>query len=478
MEKTRKFYLTLKPELVTDENRSHYKTQIQKAAKDFVEANNTFKRLMTEFQELKLFEAFGEAAPQAVLQFAIILQLGYITPVQILTIITSLFSFSLASTEIFLMMKTKRKEIKEASWKETFILVLPVMAFIVIPRILSSSLIAAYSKQYFLLFICFMIFANILCNIPHFQRDPGQVFLGILTNVFAPCIVLEEGSGFYKRSGVISSILHILSGIFLVSLVVTQVIVPCPDFDRNIYPPILHCYPGNFSEKFGSMARCNGTSLAASSCMIGDKIGGFYDNTTDCIDDMLPIEWTIENEKLFRVTFCNIEFWWLPLLITVSVLVILQIISVVIILVYLDRIIDPINMFKVSTSCFPANMFAPVWNERHENVLKPIKNFLQYPNEMTLRAGNLIDLSIENDFHQIINMAINEMENPLVVDEGLLSKAIEKGSVKTIKMIINRSSRTTSNLRGINKLINECRQTAYDTLNSLPLKWILKLVAF
>ena len=121
MEKARKFYLQFKPELVTDENRSHYKTEIQKAAKEFVEANNTFKQLMTEFQELKLFEAFGEAAPQAVLQFAIILQLGYITPVQILTIITSLFSFSLASTEIFLMMKTKRKEIKEASWKETFI---------------------------------------------------------------------------------------------------------------------------------------------------------------------------------------------------------------------------------------------------------------------------------------------------------------------------------------------------------------------
>ena len=90
--------------------KSQYRSQVEKAASDYVQAKETYTQTMTEFQELKLFEAFGEAAPQAVLQFAIVLQLGYVSPLQILTISTSLFSFSLASSEIFLMMKTKRKQ--------------------------------------------------------------------------------------------------------------------------------------------------------------------------------------------------------------------------------------------------------------------------------------------------------------------------------------------------------------------------------
>ena len=110
MIKARRFYESFKPENVTDENRSNYQVQVLKAAGAFVQARKTFKKLMTEFQELKLYEAFGEAAPQAVLQIGIILQLGYITPMQILTVTTSLFSFSQASMDIFLIMKTKRKD--------------------------------------------------------------------------------------------------------------------------------------------------------------------------------------------------------------------------------------------------------------------------------------------------------------------------------------------------------------------------------
>ena len=86
------------------------------------------------FQEMKLYEAFGESAPQAALQIAIILQLGYITPLQIFTISTSLISFGLGASEVFLMMGTKNREIKNATWKETWFLVFPAMLIVVVPR--------------------------------------------------------------------------------------------------------------------------------------------------------------------------------------------------------------------------------------------------------------------------------------------------------------------------------------------------------
>ena len=99
MIKAHKFYKTFDPKDVSTKNgnklgedeiqsrRVHYRSEIEKAASAYVEAKEAYTKNLTEFQELKLYEAFGEAAPQAVLQFAIVLQLGYISPLQITTII-------------------------------------------------------------------------------------------------------------------------------------------------------------------------------------------------------------------------------------------------------------------------------------------------------------------------------------------------------------------------------------------------------
>ena len=236
MLKARKFYQSFKPENVTSDNLFHHQVQVNKAAQDYAGARKAFSRLKTEFQEMKLYEAFGEAAPQAVLQFSIILQLGYITPLQCFTIATSIFSFSLNSATIFLLMKTKRKDIKEASAK-ALLLVFPMMFCIVTPRIMSMSLIAAYAKNYFPIFLVIMIAANAIVNFPHFRRDPGRAFLGVMTNTFAPCIIVEEGSGFFRRSGITSSILHCLAQISLFCLVFSHTFEPCPDFDNRIYAP-------------------------------------------------------------------------------------------------------------------------------------------------------------------------------------------------------------------------------------------------
>ena len=81
-------------------------------------------------------------------------------------------------------------------------------------------------------------------NIPHLKKDPVPVLLGTMTNVFAPCIVIDEGSPFYKWSGTIASSIHALSLIVLNCLVIGGAFIPCPDLLKKSYPPVLHCYPG------------------------------------------------------------------------------------------------------------------------------------------------------------------------------------------------------------------------------------------
>ena len=494
MIKARRFYESFKPENVTDENRSHYQIQMLKAASSFVQARKTFKKLMTEFQELKLYEAFGEAAPQAVLQIGIILQLGYITPMQILTVTTSLFSFSQASTDIFLIMKTKRKDIREASWKEKYLFVFPAMVTIVYPRIVSLSLIAIYARQYFFVFTTFMVVANILVNHKEFTRNPGEVFLGAMTNIFSPCIVNEEGSGFYKRSGKTSSILHIIAQITLFCLVFFQTIIPCPNSESHMFSPMMHCFKGNISRSSNHLATCEVKDLSVfKNC----SLNGFDQNLgldlTDavCIQDygtLLPIHnmKTDKNGTLIHpyfktkpenvLTICeNIPFW-LPLLIWCIVLILFHIIAIILISLLLNKIIDPVVMLQYSKCCFPANLFKPVWNEDEVGFLnqKRVEDFLNYPCHSLLKPGNLLNVSIQNDLHEVIHIALNEMENPIKVDKPLLDQAYFKGSVKTIKMLLKKiEERDASNfdLKGLRKMLESLRKQKREfNRSSQPIK--------
>ena len=102
MDRSLDFYKSFVPEKVTDENRKEYQEDVEEAAKDYVEAKEKYLELMTDFQRMKLFEAFGESAPQAAFQIVIVLQLGTVSPTQIFTICTSLFSLTLGASEIML----------------------------------------------------------------------------------------------------------------------------------------------------------------------------------------------------------------------------------------------------------------------------------------------------------------------------------------------------------------------------------------
>lgn len=471
MLKAQKFYMTFDPKDITDDNVSHYQKQVKKAANDYVCARKNFYGLVTEFQEMKLYEAFGENSLQAVLQFSIILQLGYITPIQIFTIASSLFSFGYSSANIFLKMKTNRRDVKEASWRETIILVLPTMFFIVIPRIMSLSLIAAYTKWNYLIFLPIMVIINTIMNLPHFRRDPGQVFLGVLTNIFSPCLVIEEGSGFYRRSGITSSILHCLSLVSVFCLVFFHAIEPCPNFATNGYTPILHCYMGQdgftLPEGSGWMARCramdNDTTnlLNCSSHGIQKNLTVIWDTSKiKCVNlDVIPIL----KEDFPRFTVCEGVEWWLPLLICCSILFLFQIIGIFLITKFLNPIIDPIVMLKVSKSCFPANMFKPIWNEENVDFLKKetVESFLKYPCQSLLKPDDLFDISIQNDFHEIIRIALNEMENPVKIDKKLVDDAYLKGSVKTIKILLKKikeEDNVSFDLKVLKKMLESLRK--------------------
>ena len=123
-------------------------------------------------------------------------------------------------------------------------------------------------------FIAVMVITNVIINAPHFKRDPAQTFLGITTNFFSPCIVIEEGSGFYKRSSIASSILHVICQIILFGLVVGEAISPCPNFEKNIFTPIMHCYPGNLN--ISTIARCDGDFLTSSDCKFDNKLNCIF----------------------------------------------------------------------------------------------------------------------------------------------------------------------------------------------------------
>ena len=57
--------------------------------------------LLNEFLQMKLYEAFLEAAPQAILQVMIVFRRGFSDPMDIFTITTSLLSLTMCATDLF-----------------------------------------------------------------------------------------------------------------------------------------------------------------------------------------------------------------------------------------------------------------------------------------------------------------------------------------------------------------------------------------
>ena len=182
--------------------------------------------------------------------------LGKFSKLQLISVAVSLISLSMAATDIFLTMPTKGKTFKEGTWKPKFLIVLPCMLSIVIPRLFSISLLTSYIKGWIFLVIFLMVFIGCLCCYKFIWRDPAKAILGTLTNLFAPAIIIEDGSAFFLKSAMLSNLIHSTClVIFTISMVMggfnsSSMLFPC---DKT-QPSVFHCFAdtgiqGNFTTK-------------------------------------------------------------------------------------------------------------------------------------------------------------------------------------------------------------------------------------
>ena len=153
----------------------------------------------------------------------------------------------MAATDIFLTMPTKGKKFKEGTWKPKFLIVLPCMLSIVVPRLLSISLLTSYIKGWIFLVVFLMLVIGCLCCYKFIKRDPAKAILGTLTNLFAPTIIIEDGSAFFLKSAMLSNLMHSTCLVILVmgGFDSSSILNPC---DKT-QPSIFHCFndKGNFT---------------------------------------------------------------------------------------------------------------------------------------------------------------------------------------------------------------------------------------
>ena len=140
---------------------------------------------------------------------------GNCTKLQLVSIAISLLSLALAATDLFLTLPTKGKPFKESSWKTKFLIVMPAMFMVFAPRIITISIAISYVKGYIFVLLGLIVILNLLINAHFLKRDPGRVMLGIFTNIFAPNIVVEDGSAFYKRSSIVPNFLYGIGQVLL-----------------------------------------------------------------------------------------------------------------------------------------------------------------------------------------------------------------------------------------------------------------------
>merc|ERR1712051_259299 len=113
MQEKRDYYNNIKYNEFEEEN----KAELLQNANEFVKAKEEYSKRLSDLQDQKLFEGFGESAPQACLQISIVLVQGKCSFTILRSIITSFITLTKCAVCSFLTMSTKGKEIKEASWK-------------------------------------------------------------------------------------------------------------------------------------------------------------------------------------------------------------------------------------------------------------------------------------------------------------------------------------------------------------------------
>ena len=96
---------------------------------------------------------------------------------------------------------------KEADWRD-FVIVFPLMFLQSIPRIATLSIFFAYLKGNGFYLMAVWIFLILVMIYRFYKIDVQKVFLGAISSLFGPCIVLDDFTRFYLFVCVISSSLY------------------------------------------------------------------------------------------------------------------------------------------------------------------------------------------------------------------------------------------------------------------------------
>ena len=104
----------------------------------------------------------------------------------------------------------------------------------------------------------------------------------------------------------------------------------------------------------------------------------------------------------------------------------------------------------MSKSCFPASLFDPIMTQNEAIYMEDITQFLKQPSyrsgqELNERlkgktGGGLLDLAITNDYYEVVDVCLNNLYLP--VTDKLLMSAIQKGSPKMLKMLLEKRKDT------------------------------------
>ena len=166
---------------------------------------------------------------------------------------------------------------------------------------------------------------------------------------------------------------------------------------------------------------------------------------------------TEDDKETVQLTICgkSTKEWQLLLVIAASMIVFF--LSMSILSIYtLHRILNPIGMMQMSRKCFPALCFDTIWPEAQKPLLAPILHFVLDPSKDTLEESNeklrkklgkdLIDVSIKHGYPQVIKSILSpSVGHPL--SSPLLRKALLKGDVKVIKIMLASAKRSEGTLQ-------------------------------
>jgi hypothetical protein len=221
------------------------------------DAQKQVAKILCNFQNVKILEAYGESAPQFCLRIAIIIRRGYISPTQLASVINSILTFTLASSNVYAQMPSKFCPIPHQDWRN-HIYIFPAMFISIGARLLSLGLIIAYLREYTFIALGLAILTEVLLLRRYLKDDTGTSLMGMFTSLFAPSIVNNHHRKFLLKTCLCTAVTYMVSISLLFALIYFEVTLP----DKKSLPPIYHCFKTDWIPAL-YQKRCfyNGTNI-------------------------------------------------------------------------------------------------------------------------------------------------------------------------------------------------------------------------